>query len=76
MSPSECGVIFLFCEDLEVLKQPTRGVLRKRCFENMQQIYKRALMLKCGLNIVSLQFYRNHTSAWVLSTGKGIGANY
>ena len=25
-------------------KQPLRGVLRKRCSENMQQIYRRTLM--------------------------------
>ena len=28
-------------------KQPFRGVLRKRCSENMQQIYRRTLMSKC-----------------------------
>ena len=28
-------------------KQPSRGVLRKRCSENMQQIYKRTPMPKC-----------------------------
>ena len=27
--------------------QPTRGVLRKRCSENMQQIYRRKPMPKC-----------------------------
>ena len=27
-------------------KQPSRGVLRKMCFENMQQIYKRTSILK------------------------------
>ena len=34
-------------------KQPFRGVLRKRCSENMQQIYR--------------QIYWNRTSAWVFS---------
>ena len=28
-------------------KQPPRSVLRKRCSENMQQIYRRALIPKC-----------------------------
>ena len=28
--------------------RPSRGVLRKKCSENMQQIYKRTLMPKCG----------------------------
>ena len=28
-------------------KQPSRGVLKKRCFENMQQIYRRTPMPKC-----------------------------
>ena len=28
-------------------KQPPRGVLRKRCFENVQQNYRRTLMPRC-----------------------------
>ena len=31
-------------------KQPSRGVLIKRCSENMQQIYKRTPMPKCDFN--------------------------
>ena len=38
-----------------VQKQPSRGVLRKRCSENMQQIYRRAPMPKCDINKVDLQ---------------------
>ena len=38
-------------------QQPTRGVFRKRCYENMQQIYRRATMLKCDFNKVALQPY-------------------
>ena len=38
-----------------VQKQPSRGVLRKRCYENMQQIYKRTPMPKCDFNKVALQ---------------------
>ena len=44
-------------------KQPSRGVLRKRCPENMQQIYRRTPMPKCDFNKVSQQLYWNHTSA-------------
>ena len=36
----------------------SRGVLRKRCSDNMQQIYRTPM---------ASNFYRNHTSAWVLS---------
>ena len=48
-------------------RQSSRGVLKKRCSENMQQIYRRALMPKCDLDEVALQMFLNHTSAWVLS---------
>ena len=34
-------------------KQPCRGVLRKRCSENMQQIYRRIPMSKCDFNEVA-----------------------
>ena len=37
------------------LKQPSRGVLRKKCSENMQQIYRRTPMPKCDLNKVAKQ---------------------
>ena len=36
-------------------KQSPRGVLRKRCFENMQQIYRRAPMPMCDFNKVVKQ---------------------
>ena len=48
-------------------KQPSRGVLMKGCSENMQQIYRRTPMPKFDIKKVSLQFYWNHTSAWVFS---------
>ena len=41
----------------EKLKQPPRGVLRKRYSENMQQIYRRTPMPKCDFNKVALQLY-------------------
>ena len=37
-----------------IQKQPLRGVPRKRCSENMQQIYRRTPMLKCDFNKVAL----------------------
>ena len=43
-------------------RQPSIGVLIKRCYENMQQIYKRAPLPKCALHL-----YWNRTSAWVFS---------
>ena len=33
-----------------VQKQPPRGFLRKRCSENMQQIYRRTPMPKCDFS--------------------------
>ena len=50
-----------------IQKQPTIGVLRKRCSANMQQIYRRIPMPKCDFNNVALQLYWNHNSAWVFS---------
>ena len=48
-------------------KQLFRGVSRKSCSENMQQIYWRRLMPKCDFNKVSLQLYWNCSSARVFS---------
>ena len=48
-------------------KQPPRGVFKKRCSENMQQIYRRTPMPKCDFNKVAKQLYWNHTSAWLFS---------
>ena len=50
-----------------VQKQCSRDVLRKRCYENMQQIYRRTSMLKGDFNNVAKQLYWNHTSASVFS---------
>ena len=47
--------IDLKVEDAKKLqKQPVRVVLRKRCSENMQQIYRRTPMLKCDFSKVAL----------------------
>ena len=48
-------------------KQLSRAILTKRCSENMQQIYRRTLMPKCGFSENALQLYWNHTSAWIFS---------
>ena len=37
-------------------KQPSRGVLRKRCSGNLQQIYWRTPMSKCDFNKVASNF--------------------
>ena len=50
----------------ELQKQPPRGVPRKKCSENIQQIYRKTPMLKCNFN-KALELYWNHTSAWVFS---------
>ena len=36
-----------FNQDYGMQKQTSRGILRKRCSENMQQIYRRTTMPKC-----------------------------
>ena len=33
--------------DIQLQKQPSRGVQSKRCSENIQQIYRRTPMAKC-----------------------------
>ena len=45
------------CVDIHGQKQPSSGVLNKRCSENMRQIYRRTLMSKCEFNKVALQLY-------------------
>ena len=41
-------------------KQPPGGLLRKRCSENVQQIYKGTPMLKCDFNKVAMHFTLRH----------------
>ena len=48
-------------------KQPSRVVLKKRCSENIQQIYRSTHMPKCDFNNAALQLYGNHTLVWVFS---------
>ena len=41
---------------LDIQKQPPRGFRRKRCSENMQQIYRRIPMPRCDFNKVASNF--------------------
>ena len=47
-------------------KQPSRGVLKKRCSENMQQIYTRTPMLKCDLQLCFATLLKSHFGMGVL----------
>ena len=51
-----------YCNE-NLQKQPSRGVLIKRCSGNMQQIYGRTLMLKCDCKATLL---KSHFSMGVL----------
>ena len=42
-------------------KQPSTGVIRRRCSDNMQQIYRITHMPKSYFKKVAKQLYRNHT---------------
>ena len=44
-------------------KQSSKGVPRKRCSENMQQIYRRTLIPKCHFNKVALHISSTYKSA-------------
>ena len=66
-----------FTKFINIQKQPPRGVPRKRCSENMQQIYMRKPMPKCDFEITLrhgcshlLHFFRTlflkNTSGWLL----------
>ena len=43
-------------ENVKNQKQPSRGGLKKRCSENMQQIYRRTPMSKSDFNKVKSHF--------------------
>ena len=51
--------MILSCFKFNVEKQPSRGVARKRCSENLQQIYKKINMPKCDFNTT---FLKSHFS--------------
>ena len=49
-------------------KQPTSIVLRKRCSENMQQIFRRTLMPKCDFSKVASNFIEIALRHWCSPT--------
>ena len=51
LSPYLCA----YTQHALIQKQPSKGVLKKRCSENMQQIYRRTPMPKCDFNKVALR---------------------
>ena len=57
-------IYFSIFSILHLHKQLSRGVLSKRCSENMQQIYRITPMPKWDFNKVAKQLYWNHTWAW------------
>ena len=50
-------IMHSFASLVNLQKQLTRGVLRKRCSENMQLIYRRTPMPKCDFNKVAKKLY-------------------
>ena len=65
--PCYCIWKLLLTKLLLIRKKLSEGVLRKRCAENMQQIYRRTLMSKYHFNKVTLLLYWNRTSGLVFS---------
>ena len=55
--PFDSTVFTQYIEILGIQKQPLRGGLRKRCSENMRQIYRRTPMLQCNYSKVTKQVY-------------------
>ena len=47
--------------------QPSKGVLRAWCSENIHQVYRRTSMPEFDFSKVAKQLYWNCTSAWVFS---------
>ena len=59
---------YLFDKCMVIQKQPPIGVPKKRCSENMQQIYRRTAMPKCDFNKVAFSItpFPKNTSEWLL----------
>ena len=53
-SASECYRKFVTVDEIQ--KKPSRGVHRKRCPENMQQIFRRTPMPRCNFNKLLCNF--------------------
>ena len=47
------NMLYCKCYSLNVQKQPSKGILQKRCSAKMQQIYWRSPMKKCDFNKVA-----------------------
>ena len=66
---------WLLCENdtwEAIQKQPSIGVLIERCFENMQEIYRRTNVPKCDFNNVTLQNSRSYEHLWRVASGNTI----
>ena len=48
--------MFPYFQPIIIQKQQSRGVFKRSCAENMQQIYRRKFMPKCDFNKVAFQF--------------------
>ena len=59
------ATIYSLCKFIQ--KQPSRGVFKKRCSENMQQIYRRTPMPKCDYNKVAFKFTGEHPCRGLIS---------
>ena len=53
--------------DISIQKQLPKCVLRKKCSENMHQIYRRKPMLNCDFNKVDRNFIETSLSSWLFS---------
>ena len=49
--------LFAITNPDELQKQPPTGVFKKRCYKNMQQLYRRTPLSRCDFNRVALQLY-------------------
>ena len=69
-SETKCHLKIKFCTDdcfmRSFQKQSFRGVLSKRCSENMQQFYRRTPMPKWVLNKIFGTSFTKNTSGWLL----------
>ena len=50
--------------DSNIHNKPPRGIPRKRCSENMRQIYRRTPMPKCDFNKVAKQVMNKGCRLW------------
>ena len=72
----KCKIVVIFIKEVDIYnlklsklllqKQPLKGVLEKRCSENMQQIYRRTPMPKCYFDKVEISLRHGCSPANVL----------